>query len=738
MKPLPRAPHSLAVALIAAVLLALLGALSAAHAAPAGPGLVQLGDQGIGTLLLKTVKPGFYVEAPRVATDVEIDVAGPIVRARVTQRFTNPSDMWVEGVYVFPLPEDSGVDTLKMIIGDRFIEGIVKEKQEARAIYEEAKAAGKKASLVEQERPNIFTNAVANIGPGETVVVQIEYQDIAVLKDGVFSLRFPMVVGPRYIPEPDLIQMVDFDGSTGLAVSDPVPDAGRISPPVMHPDAEPDAPRLPVFIQVDVRAGFPLGAVKSSYHGVQVERLADGHVLVGLEDGAAPANKDFVLEWTAADGKKPHAALFKQDLDGETYLLAMVTPPATLNADAPRRPREAIFVIDNSGSMAGPSMPQAKQALLLALDRLEVDDLFNVIRFDDTYDLVFPRPVAATRENVAYAKGFVANLEANGGTEMLDPLRAALRDLDPGDDGRVRQVIFLTDGAIGNESQLFEAIDAGLGRSRLFTVGIGSAPNSYFMTRAARLGRGTFTHIGDVSEVADKAGQLFQQLERPVMTDLTARFPAGVASEIWPDPLPDLYAGEPVIVTARASDLDGKLRIAGDLAGTRWAADLDLAQAADGNGVAVLWARSKIAAIEETRFTGGDWEAIDKLVLATALDFSLVTRLTSLVAVDVTPSRPAGVESVRADVPTMLPDGWDFDKVFGTETGPILREARLTGDQFGELAVRNAPGAVITNVRGVPLPQGAALFATRLWIGLALLALGLAGALAGARRRSGG
>jgi Ca-activated chloride channel family protein len=714
---------------------------AAAPTAPApapAPGTVRLNDVESGGLLLKTQTPGYYLEAPRVAADVSIDVTGLIVRARVTQRFENPSDQWVEGVYVFPLPADAGVDRLRMLIGDRFIEGQIKERVEARRIYEEARAAGQRAGLVEQERPNMFTSSVANIGPGETVVVQIEYQEVARLDDGVFSLRFPMVVGPRYSPAPDMLQTVDLDPRSGFAARDPVPDRDRISPPVLHPALEPTGePRLPVSISVDLNAGFALAEVKSLYHPVVVEMRDDGRrAVLALDEGYVPANRDFALEWRAADDATPQAAAFAETREDGTYLLAMVVPPAELTADAARRPREAIFVIDNSGSMAGASMPQAKAALVMALDRLTEDDSFNVIRFDDTLTVLFPEAVPATARNVTQAKRYVAGLDASGGTEMLPALEAALVDPTPADAIRVRQVVFLTDGAIGNEAALFAAIDRGLGRSRLFTVGIGSAPNTYFMSRAARIGRGTFTHIGNIAEVQSKSEALFAALERPVMTDLLAEFPTGAASESWPNPLPDLYDGEPVVLTAKLEDLDGTLRISGDLAGRRWAADLNLADAAHGEGVAQAWAHAKIEAIEEQRFTGGDPTAIDAGVLETALAYSLVSRLTSLVAVDVTPVRPENARIARADVPTMLPAGWEFDKVFGADVDAFVRDTIAPAPGLQDILLRLDPAAPANaeDEAGLPLPQGATTFELQMLLGLMLVLSALARMAWGRRR----
>ncbi|WP_417469724.1 marine proteobacterial sortase target protein [Maricaulis sp.] len=666
-------------------------------------GLVRLSEINEGALLLKTVEGGLYVPAPLVATDIELDIAGPIVRATITQRFENPSDAWVEGTYVFPMPEDSGVDRLRMQIGDRFIEGEIHERQQARRIYEAARANGQRASLVEQERPNMFTTSVANIGPGETIIVQIEYQDVARLNDGTFELRVPLAITPRYIPQPEGFVFAS-DGSDRMET---LADAQRITPPLMHPSAEPgDQLRLPVTIHADLQPGFALGAVASRYHATLVDRSEPGHAMISLPDGPIPANRDFVLTWRPANETAPSAALFTEQLDGQTYLLAQILPPATLGADTPRRPRETIFVIDNSGSMAGASMRQARQALAAALDRLESGDRFNLIRFDNTMERVFPTAVDATPANIARARSFASRLEAEGGTVMLPALRAALTDDTPSDTARVRQVVFLTDGAIGNEAELFAAIDQGLGRSRLFPVGIGSAPNTYFMSRAARLGRGTFTHIGDVNEVAGAMERLFTALERPVMTDLDALFPAGALSEIWPAPLPDLYYGEPVLLTARLAGPDGMMRLEGQLAGSTWQQDIALAEAGPAQGVATLWARNRIRALEETRFQGATPAAIDASVLETALNFHLVTRLTSLVAVDATPARPVGDPLVQRDIPLMVPDGWDFQAVMDERIHPV-QHAALDPGMIARLRPGQDPGAAPVDADGVPLPATA-------------------------------
>jgi Ca-activated chloride channel family protein len=617
-----------------------------------------------GALLLKSAKEGGLVEAPRLNTDVVINVNGTVARTVVTQRFENPNNSWVEGIYVFPLPEQSAVDALRMEVGSRVIDGEIKGRKEAKELYEDAKDAGQVASLVEQERPNIFTNSVANIGPHESVVIRIEYQETVKQDGGVYSLRFPLVVGPRYNPAPNPVNVVDFGGKPGA--SDPVPDRDRITPPVLDPAKH--GKINPVSISVKLNAGFVLGDLKSSFHQVNLTRTGDEFASLKLAEGTVPADKDFELTWSPKAASSPQIALFHEIVGGQDYLLAMVTPP-TLDSNPHALPRELIFVIDNSGSMAGTSIIEAKKSLLFALDRLRAGDRFNVIRFDDTMELVFPAPVDATSENLAIAKQFVSGLDANGGTEMLPALKAALNDANPNDTSRVRQVVFLTDGAVGNEAQLFSAISSNLGRSRLFTVGIGSAPNSYFMTRASQLGRGTFTHIGSEAQVLDRMKALFSKLEKPVMVGLKAEWPAGMTVETWPNPLPDLYAGEPVVLSSKVGAMNGELQLSGMFEGKPWGAALRLSDAVDGAGVAKLWARSKIDSLEAKLFSNMDAAGVEKQIATVALEHHLVSSQTSLVAIDPMKTRPDGTSVTTSNMPTNLPDGWVYDKVFGPSSG---------------------------------------------------------------------
>ncbi|MEG9501129.1 MAG: marine proteobacterial sortase target protein [Methylorubrum extorquens] len=717
--PLPLSPHSrsslahpapgltrnLLLGPLIALLLALIAGIVPARAQD------SRAQDGSGTLLLR-FDGGTPVEAPRLKADAAIAVSGPTARATITQAFRNTTSEWVEGTYLFPLPEDAAVDTMKLVVGDRVIVADIRERAAARRVYEAAKAEDKAAALTEQQRPNLFTNAVANIGPGETVLVQIEYQQPVRSSAGTYALRLPTVAAPRYSPAPPAVMAVVERG----AAADPVPDRETIAAPVLDPARH--APSNPLTLTIDLKAGFTLGRVRSATHAVRIEERSASERRITLADGATAADRDFELTWNAAPGEAPSIGLFRERVAGAEAVLAVVTPPETASPAA-SVPRDVVFVIDNSGSMGGASMRQAKASLLIGLDRLGAHDRFNVIRFDHSFDTLFPDLVPADAHHLMRAKSFVAGLQASGGTEMLAPLQAALRDATPEETGRLRQVVFLTDGAIGNEAQIFSAIATERGRSRLFMVGIGSAPNGYLMRHTAELGRGSFTQIDTPDQVTERMRALLVKLESPAVTDLTATF-SEPGIDVTPTRLPDLYRGEPLTLSARMGQARGTLTLSGRIGGQPWQTQLHLDAAQDGTGIGKLWARAKIAEAETARLTGGlTAEAADAAILRLALDHGLTTRLTSLVAVDATPRRPAGMRLASTELPLNLPAGWDFETVFGTQDEapqlpPPPRQRRAT-----------APATQMAAAQAVALPQTATDFEIRAWLGALLLALGL-------------
>ena len=622
-------------------------------------------DPGQGTLLLRDAGGG-RTAAPLLSTAVHMDVSGMVARVQVSQRFANPTALWREGVYVFPLPDKAAVDHLTMHVGERVIEGRIKERAEARRTYETAKAEGRKTTLVEQERPNMFTTSVANIGPNEEVAVALEYEETLRYDDGAFRLRFPLAITPRYIPGAAIA--APSEGTGGSPPTSQVPDADRITPPFV-PSQEEFV--NPVSIAIDLNAGFPLAKIASSYHDIDVEERPGNRYRVTLADGHVPAARDFELTFVPDVGAAPGAALFTEDKGGKTYALLMALPPTAPGAATPHVPREITYIIDTSGSMEGVSITQARDALAMALERLQPGDRFNVIEFNSTSTPLFSAPMPFEAATLARAKHFVSALRARGGTEMLPALKIALAG--QAESSMVRQVVFLTDGAVGNEDEILRLLHDKLGDRRLFTIGIGPSPNTFFLTKAAQFGRGTFTFIGDVREVRQTMTALFRKLESPALTNITVAWPGG--ADAWPRLVPDLYAGEPVVVTAQfpAGTLQGNVLISGTREGVAWQALLPITAGAKESGVSVLWARAKIDSLLDAGRQGAPEQDIRGAVLDVALTHHLVSKYTSLVAVDITPTKPAGVDSLKSALPGHVPEGLTgFDQLPRTATPAAL------------------------------------------------------------------
>ncbi|MDZ7644270.1 MAG: marine proteobacterial sortase target protein [Woeseiaceae bacterium] len=621
-----------------------------------------------GSLLLR-MADGYRV-ATRINTTVDMTISGTVARVNVSQVFRNDGSDWVEGSYVFPLPDDAAVDRMRLVAGDRVIEGEIREKEQAKKEYDAARQAGKRASLVSQQRSNLFTTAVANIAPGETVTVEIGYLQTVVYDSGEFSLRFPTTMTPRYMPGSPL---PDRRGSGWSADTNRVPDASLISPPVVATSTD---HRLSLTATID--AGVPLERVLSRYHPIAVDDDGERYA-VTLTGAHTATDHDVELAWRPAPSEQPRAALFGETVNGHHHLSLLLLPPTEQAPDATVPARDLTFVIDTSGSMHGTSIEQAKRAVALALDALRPQDRFNLIRFNSVTDVLFSGSVPATAEHLSQAQAWVRRLTANGGTEMRPALTAALRETGA---GGLRQVVFVTDGAVGNEAGLYELIEEKLGATRLFTVGIGSAPNGWFMRKAAEAGRGRFVTISALHEVKDKMTRLLTRLREPQLTDIELAWPDGSRAESYPARIADLYAGEPVTVRARlamAPRPGDLLVIRGNGPTGPWAAEVALARADDNEGVAALWARAKIGAALDAGRRGADADTVRDDVIETALAYQLVSRHTSLVAVDRTPVRPPDAGLTREQVASLLPYGQSQRAIFGfpaTATpGPALRFA---------------------------------------------------------------
>ncbi|MGB0630133.1 MAG: marine proteobacterial sortase target protein [Alphaproteobacteria bacterium] len=695
--------------LLLAALLLILPATAVAQSVD----LMALNDVRRGQLLFRTVDAGHYAPAPLVATEVEIVVGGIVARTVVKQHFVNPTRDWLEGRYVFPLPEGAAVNRMTLSVGDRVIEAKIAKRQAARKAYNAAKAQGRRTALVEQHRPNMFSNEVANIPPGGRIAVELHYLQQLRFDQGKFSLRFPLVVAPRF----------DAAAPSRMLVSHGAASDGQAGePPVVIPvrDTETLPPLNPVSLTVRLDAGMALDAVASNSHKLTVDRIGTGQRRIALADKAVPADRDFVLDWTPKLGAEPFTAFFRETVGDHVHVLAIIMPPADARAPAKRASRDIVFILDRSGSMGGESIRAARSALDTAIDRLADGDKFNLIRFSDVTDSLWESERAADRANRLFAKLYLRSTEATGGTVMQPALHRALpRGETAEENARLRQVVFVTDGAVSNETQLFRDIRSRLGASRLFTIGIGSAPNSYFMRKAAEAGRGSYVYIGDVKQVQAKMAGMFEKLERPALTGLSHAWQEGggnaVSAESFPSAIPDLYVGEPVVLVSRlpAAALSGDTALAvkaGD-----WRQRLAISDAIPVSGIATIWARAKIMALMDSGREGVPEDAVKEAVTRVGLTHSLVTRYTSLLATEKTVVRPGDKPVRSGDVPLNLPRDWKFSKVFGEK---LKKPASLSAPS-GSALTKTAAG------QAVMLPQGATSFFVHLATGIGLLAMAL-------------
>ena len=616
---------------------------------------------GEGCLLYRSPLSGRYETVPLVHTDVALDIRGVVATATVTQQYVNNTNEPIEAVYVFPLPHDAAVYDMEIRIGNRVIRSMIREREEAKRTYEAAKSEGKRAALVEEERPNIFTASVANLMPSDHVDVRLRYIEPLRWEQSRVRLVFPMVVGPRYITGTDA---VGHDGTGWAADSDAVPDASRITPPVRNPETRSGHD---ISIAVDLDAGFEFSSIKSMSHEITLRRLADGRQHIELATGTTIPNRDFVLEVQQAESSQPKTALFLSPAtdSGETHFLLTAFPPTA--QPTKRVPVEMLYLIDISGSMAGTSIQQAREALLQALDRLTPGDRFGIVAFNNDFYEFASQPLIASPENVEAGRRYVRGLEAGGGTEMLPALLRLMRK--PGASGYVRHIILLTDGDLGNEEQIFAALRQDLGNARLSTVAIGSAPNFFLASKMAQFGRGSFIHIADVSEIRGQMGRLLETIESPVLTDVKLSFEGVELSEVYPQRLPDLFLRQPLLIFGRISQgRKGVIHLTARTGDQPYEASFpfDASTASFHPGITTLWARQRVEDLMDLwRSSDEDARAkVQAIIIAHAIRYRLVTRFTSLVAVEEVVANVGG-ESRTVAVPTELPAGMQLDKVFG-------------------------------------------------------------------------
>lgn len=577
------------------------------------------------------------VPVPLKHTDVKASIRSYLATVDVTQQFHNPYASKIEAVYVFPLPDDAAVRDFVMVIGDRQIRGMVRSKEEAQQIYLQARAAGHRAALLEQHRPNVFEQRVANIEPGKAIDVRIRYFHCLPLASDGYEFVFPMVVGERYEPA----------GGQNLGVRAPNLAQG------MRPGTD-------VSVAVDVEAGLPLVDVKSPSHAIDVVRTGETGARVSLRNGATIPNRDFVLRLGVLDARASAAMLTHEDEQGGWFTM-LVQPPNEL-ASLPRQPMEMVFVLDCSGSMSGTPLMQAKATVRMALDKMTPQDSFQIVRFSDAASTLSEMPLPATPENVARARRHLDELRSEGGTQMSSGILAALRA--PHDREKLRFVAFLTDGFIGNENEIFDLVDRELGDNRVFALGVGSSVNRFLLEGLAQRGHGAVGYLLHDEEPGRAVAQLLERITHPAMVDVAIDWGGANVTDVYPAKMPDLFVGRPIAVVGRyRGEAPAAVQLRGRLGGLR--VSLPVAQrterAARDEGLAALpaiWARQKIRDLVDfaspVAQANGAAEA-----KSLALQFGLVSQWTSMLAVDAS-ERTAGTTGTTVQVPVPMPAGVQY------------------------------------------------------------------------------
>ncbi|MBB5953795.1 Ca-activated chloride channel family protein [Saccharothrix tamanrassetensis] len=601
-------------------------------------------DDGLGCL--RTERGNLPLEA----VDVRASITGLASQTTITQTFHNPHDQPLEATYIFPLPSRSAVTALRMEADDRVVEGVLKERGEARADYDQAIATGKRAAIAEEERPGVFTTRVGNVMPGERITVRLTLAGTLAYEDDAATFRLPLVVAPRYIPGTPLEggQVGD-----GVAVdTDAVPDASRISPPVLLPGF-PNPVRLSLEVDVDT-AGLPPATPSASLHATVTEQTASGF-RVKVRPGSR-VDRDFLLRLEFADDDAVRTSLaVRPDEGGTAGTFALtVLPP---RSDAATRGRDVVLVLDRSGSMDGWKMVAARRAAGRIVDSLTTGDRFAVLAFDNVVDTPGGLPaglVDATDRNRYRAVEFLAGLDARGGTEMPAPLHQAADLLGVAGE-RERVLVLVTDGQVGDEDRLLRELATPLSGVRVHTVGIDRAVNEAFLHRLAGT-TGRFELVESEDRLDEAMRGIHRRIGAPVLTGLTVRS-AGLgldAGSLAPWPLPDLFHGAPVVVTGRYTGEAGGVELSGDHG---WRQQLT-AVASDNPSLAALWARARVRDLEDRYVVGrGDLAELERRIVATSLEFGVLSRFTAFVAVDSRVVNESG-QVHRVTQPVESPDGW--------------------------------------------------------------------------------
>ena len=601
---------------------------------------------------------------PLTRTDVSSDIAGQMARVVVTQHFSNSSKTPIEALYTFPLPHDAAVDGMTFRIGERTITGEIKKREEAAQIYQQAKANGQNAALLDQERPNIFSQRVANVMPGQQIRVEVSFTQPVVYRAGRYQWEFPTVVGPRF-------------------VTPQTPDAAKITPPIT-PEGIKAGHDLTMKIHLE--SPVALGEISSPLHQITVDKSGDKTADIALKEGVTLPNKDFILRFAPRDNKLQTGLVTRSDGKGGGWFQLTVQPPAQA-PPSQIAPKEMVFVIDQTGSQMGAPIEKAKETMRFCIKNLNKGDTFQLLGFNTDVYPCFPRPVEATPANVTKALAYLAPLQGGGGTDILKAASYALKMPDDAD--RPRIVCFMTDGFVGDEAQILQFVREHRASARMFPFGVGNSVNRYLIDGMAREGRGTPEYALLNEDGKKLAARFYERVANPVLLDVKSDWQGLPVAEVFPRVVPDVYESGPVVLTGRfTKPVAGDLIVKGRAAGHDWSqrvhVDFARADPQSGAGLPSAWARQKIEDLSNTSPTqtsGETQKDLQTQITQVALDYHLMSQFTSFVAVEPTVVNVGG-EQKTVEVPVEMADGVSYQGIFGNASNGAIA---MAGNSYAAL-----------------------------------------------------
>ena len=625
---------------------------------------------------------GKRINLPLLKSDYDVSVEGDLVHVSLTQSFINPTGNALNATYLFPLSQKAAVHGMRMELDGETVVARIRRKEEAEAKFEQAKAEGKAASLLTQHRPNMFTQDIANLMPGKTVKITIDYVQAVPKIDGAYELVVPMVVGPRYERAPEAVAADEARKDQDRLVAGDDREAPRdvtvvsgwqidklpAYPGVIGHDAPKEIDPNRVGLKLSLKAPMPIGAVWSDTHKLEIAG-GETEKTARFKSGRAIDNRDFVLHYELA-AESDVAAGISSHYDaktGGTFSL-LIEPPKVPEPETVAR-RELVFVLDTSGSMGGEPMAASKAFMQAAIKALRPDDYFRILRFSSNTSRFSSRPLQATAANRQKALGYVKGLNAGGGTEMNAAINAAFDEPQP--DGTTRIVVFLTDGYIGADRRVIATVANRIGRARLYAFGIGNAVNRFLLDGMAKEGRGYARYVG-LGETSFEAAQSFAaSLKTPVLTDISIDWNGLEVKDQTPAKIPDLFKGGSVRVLGKYMPGAGgshQIFLNALVNGHKARMPLTLAfkkdERAEGKGTSalpVIWARERIFDMNRAYTIGGNRdERLKAEIVRLGLAYSLQSRFTSFVAVSAKPVNPRPGSAVQASVP--------LNKVAGVST----------------------------------------------------------------------